>query len=272
MVLIKLRKHIKGRKDRMTTRNNKSEHLTTSQAAKLLAVSPDTVLKWVKAGKIKAHRTLGGHFRIPASELKVSNGITSENLEKNGNNHMSVPYQYCWEFLAAAGPIKAECKDCITFRSRASRCYELKDIPGGLGCLNLMCDTECSRCEYFKVVNGQKLNILILSENKTIVQNLDSLDDTGIFRIRFSEDEYSAAIAIQDYRPDYIIIDCSIGKKRTGFICNNLFNDIRIPVVRIILASKSRNLKDYCDKEVFGWIRKPFNVEQLNKCIRGVPK
>jgi len=248
------------------------EFLTTSQAAKLLSVSPDTVLKWVKAGKIKSNRTLGGHFRIPASEIKIFNGAASEDLDKNNNNHLAVPYQYCWEYLAAGGAIKSECRDCITFRSRASRCYELKDIPGGLGCLNLMCDTECTSCEYFKVVNGQKLNILILSENRKIVQDLDSLDDNGIFGIRFSEDEYSAAVAIQEYRPDYIIVDCSIGKKRTGFICNNLFNDIRIPVVRIILSSKSKNIKDYCDKEVFGWIRKPFNIEQLNECIRGVPE
>ncbi len=248
------------------------EFLTTSQAAKILSVSPDTVLKWVKAGKIKSNRTFGGHFRIPASEVKLFNGSVSDDLDNVNNGHLAVPYQYCWEYLAAGGPIKSECKDCITFRSRASRCYELKDIPGGLGCLNLMCDTECSRCEYFKVVNGQKLNILILSENEKIVQDLDNLDDTGIFSIHFTRDEYSAAIAIQEYRPDYIIVDCSIGKKRTGYICNNLFNDIRIPVVRIILSSKSKNIKDYCDNEIFGWIRKPFDVDQLRECIRGVPK
>lgn len=256
----------------MATDNINKEHFTTSQAAKLLAVSPDTVLKWVKAGKIKASRTLGGHFRIPASELRIFNRSVSENLDKDNNNHLTAPYQYCWEFLAAGGPIKSECKDCITFRSRASRCYELKDIPGGLGCLNLMCDTVCTNCEYYRVVNGQKLNILILSENNKIVSDLDSLNDTGIFQIHFTNDEYSAAVVIQEYRPDYIIVDCSIGKKRTGLICNNLFNDIRIPVVRIILSSISKNIKDYCDKEVFGWIRKPFNIGQLNECIRGVPK
>lgn len=256
----------------MVDKLTNKEFLTTSQAAKVLSVSPDTVLKWVKAGKIKSNRTLGGHFRIPVSEVKMFNGSVSDDFENGNNGLTAVPYQYCWEYLAAGGAIKSECKDCITFRSRASRCYELKDIPGGLGCLNLMCDTECSRCEYFKVVNGQKLNILILSENNNIVQDLESLDENGIFRIHFSEDEYSAAIAIQEYRPDYIIVDCSIGKRRTGYICNNLFNDIRIPVVRIILSSKSKNIKDYCDKEVFGWIRKPFDVEQLRECIRGVPK
>ncbi|HHI03515.1 MAG TPA: helix-turn-helix domain-containing protein [candidate division Zixibacteria bacterium] len=248
------------------------EFLTTSQAAKLLSVSPDTVLKWVKAGKIKSNRTLGGHFRIPASEINIFNGTSAESSDKGNNNNIAVPYQYCWEYLAGGGPIKSECRDCITFRSRASRCYELKDIPGGLGCLNLMCDTECNSCEYFKVVNGQKLNILVLTENQNIIRDLDKLDDSSIFRIRFSEDEYSAAVSIQEYRPDYIIVDCSFGKKRTGLICNNLFNDIRIPVVRIILSSKSKNIRDYCDREVFGWIRKPFGIEQLNECIRGVPR
>jgi len=256
----------------MDTELRNKEFLTTSQAAKLLSVSPDTVLKWVKAGKIKSKRTLGGHFRIPSSEIKVFNGNEIVSLDNGLNNNLPAPYQYCWEFLAAGGPIKPECKECITFRSRASRCYELKDIPGSMGCLNLMCDTECDKCEYFKVVKGQKINILVLSENQKIVRDLDSLDDNSTFRILFSDDEYSAAVAIQEYRPDYIIVDCSFGKKRTGYICNNLFNDIRIPVVRIILSSKSKNINDYCDKEVFGWIRKPFKVDQLTECIRGVPK
>ena len=39
--------------------SNDKNYLTTTQAAKLLSVSPDTVLKWVKAGKLQARRTLG---------------------------------------------------------------------------------------------------------------------------------------------------------------------------------------------------------------------
>ena len=54
----------------MTETNRKRDYLTTTQAAEMLSVSPDTVLKWVKAGKLRAHRTLGGHFRIPFQELQ----------------------------------------------------------------------------------------------------------------------------------------------------------------------------------------------------------
>ncbi len=248
------------------------EFLTTSQAAKFLSVSPDTVLKWVKAGKIKSNRTLGGHFRIPVSALDVFSDTFQEKTDYAGAIQLPSSHQYCWEFLAGGGPIRPECKDCITYRSRASRCYELKDLPGGFGCLNLMCDTECAECDYYKAVSGQKLNILILSENMNIIKDPDNLDKSGLFAIQFCENEYSAAMKIQEYRPDYVIVDCAFGKKRTGMICYSLFNDIRIPVVRIILSSKSRDIQDYCDREVFGWIKKPFNAEKLIECLRGVPE
>ncbi|MED5373468.1 MAG: response regulator [Myxococcota bacterium] len=43
--------------------------LTTHQVAKLLGVSLPTVVNWVNAGKLSAHRTPGGHRRIARSDL-----------------------------------------------------------------------------------------------------------------------------------------------------------------------------------------------------------
>jgi excisionase family DNA binding protein len=52
--------------------NNKQirEFITTGQAASLCSVTPDTVLKWIKAGKIPASRTPGGHYRISRSDVE----------------------------------------------------------------------------------------------------------------------------------------------------------------------------------------------------------
>ena len=44
--------------------------LTTGQAAKLCAVSTDTVLKWIRKGRLKAFRTAGGHCRINRPDLQ----------------------------------------------------------------------------------------------------------------------------------------------------------------------------------------------------------
>jgi excisionase family DNA binding protein len=42
---------------------------TTFDAARLLGVSLPTVVNWIKARRLKAHRTPGGHRRIAAEEL-----------------------------------------------------------------------------------------------------------------------------------------------------------------------------------------------------------
>src|SRR5512144_265589 len=44
---------------------------TTHEAARLLGVSLPTVVNWIKARRLKAHRTPGGHRRIAREELAV---------------------------------------------------------------------------------------------------------------------------------------------------------------------------------------------------------
>jgi len=44
--------------------------LTPSEVAALFRVSPKTVTRWARAGKLSAIRTLGGHRRFRASEIR----------------------------------------------------------------------------------------------------------------------------------------------------------------------------------------------------------
>jgi len=44
--------------------------LTPAEVAALFRVNPKTVTRWARAGKITAMRTLGGHRRFRASEIK----------------------------------------------------------------------------------------------------------------------------------------------------------------------------------------------------------
>jgi len=246
------------------------DYLTTTEAAKLLSVSPDTVLKWVRAGKVNSYRTLGGHFRIPVSELDLPKSAPTETVARQAPRARASVHQYCWEYLAGGGEINSKCEDCITFRSRAQRCYELKDLPGEFGCLNLMCDTNCADCDYYKLVSGQRSKILIVSQNKRLIKDDDDSGWSRTFDVRFVNNEYDAAVTIQEFRPDYVVVDCSFGQQKTTAICDHLFNDIRIPVVRIILSSKTRDIEDYCDRDVFAWLQRPFTTAQLRDCIEGI--
>lgn len=46
------------------------ELLTPAEVARMFRVNPKTVTRWARSGKIQAIRTLGGHRRFRASEVR----------------------------------------------------------------------------------------------------------------------------------------------------------------------------------------------------------
>jgi len=47
-----------------------NELLTPAEVAEMFRVNPKTVTRWARAGKISAVRTLGGHRRFHADEIR----------------------------------------------------------------------------------------------------------------------------------------------------------------------------------------------------------
>jgi excisionase family DNA binding protein len=47
-----------------------NELLTPAEVAAMFRVNPKTVTRWARAGKISAVRTLGGHRRFRADEIR----------------------------------------------------------------------------------------------------------------------------------------------------------------------------------------------------------
>lgn len=46
-------------------------YIKTAEAARILRVSPKTVSRWAKEGKLPHVVTLGGHRRFPANEIEA---------------------------------------------------------------------------------------------------------------------------------------------------------------------------------------------------------
>jgi excisionase family DNA binding protein len=46
-------------------------YLHTAQVARLLHVSPKTVSRWAKEGRLPFRKTLGGHRRYPEAEIRA---------------------------------------------------------------------------------------------------------------------------------------------------------------------------------------------------------
>lgn len=245
------------------------DYHTTSEAARLLSVSPDTVLKWVKAGKIDSYRTPGGHARIPKEAVDAllpkaePSPVESERSADRGS------FKYCWDFHSEEGEVKTQCRECVAYRSRAHRCYEMINIPEQFGHLKLHCGNDCDACEYFQLMRGQSTNALIVTRSRHLLEALKTKAEESWLTIRFATSEYACASMIDKFRPDFVVIDCAFGMSRTRDICQHLLHDDRIPFARIILSSKRANAREYCNNEAFGWITKPFTMYQLESLIRG---
>lgn len=241
----------------------KQKYYTTSQAAQLLAVSPDTVLKWVRQGKISSYRTPGGHARIPSGAIETL--LPSEPTPVPGTEE--TPYHYCWEFYGSGGVVNKKCRQCVVFRSRARRCYEMRDIPEHFGHLKLHCTTACEDCDYYHRVQGQGTSVLVVTRNSRLREQIEQEAQHGDVPIRFVTSEYECSALLHHYRPDYIVLDCALGASRVQAMCQHLNRDERIPFTKIILTSKSEKIRDCFEGTIFGWIKKPFTFVQLRCCL-----
>ncbi|MHA2030546.1 MAG: helix-turn-helix domain-containing protein [Candidatus Kariarchaeaceae archaeon] len=124
-------------------------YITTGEAAAIFDVDSDSILRWIKSGEIPAIRTPGGHYRINRNVF-LSKMIKESSPNKE--NEIQPLLSYCWEYNSQSGIVRDECKDCIVYKSKASKCYELCNLPVAIGHAKLFCSESCNDCEYFKSI------------------------------------------------------------------------------------------------------------------------
>jgi excisionase family DNA binding protein len=244
-------------------------HYTTTQAARLLSVSPDTVLKWVRAGKIDSYRTPGGHCRIPAGAIASLLPGGSTGAAMDGEPLPREISRYCWDYYAGPDGVRQQCRECVAFRSQARRCYEMRDIPEEFGHLRLFCTSSCEDCEFFKLTFDQVLSVLVVSRNQAWIDDLRAQVPASGLRLECATSEYACGALIERFRPDFVVIDTSFGRARMRAMCRILRNDERIPFVRIVVAARQARWDEDCKRDVFGWIQKPFSIAQLVEFVQG---
>ena len=245
-------------------------HYTTTQAAKLLSVSADTVLKWVKAGKIPSYQTPGGHNRIPAEAVEA---LVPGAGTASFRTQVARSYDHCWDFYAGEEGVRNECRDCVAFKSGARRCYEMRDIPEEFGHLRLFCQTSCEDCEFYQLTHQrQRRSVLVVSRQDAWLARLADQAAGGSLKLDFAASEYACGSVIESFRPDFIVLDCAFGTNRTREICRHFNEDDRIPFTRIILTSRQARWAEECAQDVCGWIEKPFTVDRLGAFIESATR
>ncbi len=245
------------------------DFISTGKAAELCSVTPDTVLKWIKSGRIPANRTPGGHFRIHRQTLKSI--IESGALQgfESAENRL---FQFCWEYYSTDGKPKEDCYNCIAYRSRAMRCYEVSQLPEEAGHAKVFCDNTCDNCEYFQVVQGQRFNVLVVTRNPELRAGLESNARDLDFNLKIADNEYKCSMIIQNFRADYVILDSTMGIERWRELAEYLNKDPRVPFVKVVLASNENGIPAECERVIFGIIGNPFEAGDIDALMGSARK
>ncbi|MFC2085007.1 helix-turn-helix domain-containing protein [Bacteroidota bacterium] len=242
----------------------RQELLSTGQAAKLCSVTPDTILKWIKKNKIEAVKTAGGHYRIVLEKLKQYMVESLEYAEKE-----PIQINYCWEYHSQNEDVNESCRECIIFRSKAEKCYLIAGMGKDAGHAQLFCTNSCYECDFFHFVNKSPNNVLIITENDELKKQL-KFDIQNNFTLKFSCCGYETSSIIQEFHPDYIILDESLVNSNPDEICKHLLNDPRVHGSQIVLAITKKRTENQLPEGVCASIGIPFYASDMEECIHNL--
>ena len=214
------------------TNRDRDRQLSTGKVAKALSVTPDTVLKWIKSGRLPAIRTAGGHYRVAREE--VDRLVTSEPGPHEPASERK--FVHCWEFYGTDGCPSTKCLDCLVYRAQAIRCYEMSGLEVEAGYVGAHCTTSCEDCEYFRDVVRGRRKVLIVSECSDLRRRFREDGAASSLDVKFADSEYQCAATCGEFKPDYVVIDGALSTRARSSLCSHVAADPRIPGVTIILA------------------------------------
>jgi excisionase family DNA binding protein len=231
--------------------NARNKLLSTGKASKLLSVTSDTILKWIKQDKLPAVKTAGGHYRVPQEAIgTLLNGpaekplqqtsFSADSIASSDNLMPSGSLMYCWEFFAADGKSRTECQNCLAFRAHALKCFEMNHLSKGMGFNGCSCANSCEDCAYQHYFQGRPFKVLVVTDNPACREKLTQGEGSKNIQFRFVSCEYESSLVIDRFRPDFVVVDCTMQEIKCRELCNHISEDPRIPDVTIILATPPR--------------------------------
>jgi excisionase family DNA binding protein len=254
---------------------NAAELLTTGKAARLCSVRPDTILKWIKRGRLEAVRTVGGHYRIEPQDIAplIRKDARPEGVAPPPPECNPQPMR-CWEYLSSHGEIRGECKHCVVYQVRAAWCFQVAGLEQDIGHAKHFCRTSCQECAYYRRVRGLATNVLVVTADHSLVYRLKG-DPQRDLSLRFVSNSYEASAVIQAFRPGFVILDRDNQAIDEVEMVRCLATDPRLPGVKVMLAvSPTRPGKrvggQYRDI-VAGVLQKPFASRRISEVIDGLP-
>jgi len=126
-------------------------YLKTTELARLCGVSRFSILNWINQGKIRALRTVGGHYRIPAGEaISFLEAFHLDTFHNQKRPPVAKALGHCWEYPQKTS-CDNECRDCLIYGREIDYCFV---VVRQFGKEVIRCKEDCLSCAYFEEFFG----------------------------------------------------------------------------------------------------------------------
>ena len=245
--------------------------LSTGKVAQLCSVKPDTVLKWIKKGRIAAIRTAGGHYRVDQTALEPL--LASPESEEGKAEHVAGPHSSqplrCWEYMS--NTVTDRCRNCAAYRTRAVWCFELAKMLRGSGHEKVLCTGPCQECPYYRRVHHLPCNVLVITRDELLIQHLAKHSDACV-SFRYARSGYDASAIIAVFRPALVVLDSNVANGNQAELAEALKGDERVPGVRVLLAVREGDSSRVQENPVIaGTVPVPFGCEDISTWLERLP-
>lgn len=244
--------------------------LTTGQAARMCSVKPDTVLKWIKRGRLQATRTAGGHFRVERSNVLelITQSASGAATCEEPPTLCSRP-KHCWEFMTNSPG--TECQECVVYRVHALWCFRLVNLIEGTGHAKRFCGGPCVDCPYYRRVHGLPTNVLVITRDEVLIHELAKREGACI-DFRIARRGYDASAIINVFRPAFVVFDQAILESLGVALLDALASDPRTAGAKIVVAVRKGAIGFRIEsKAVFATVEEPFSADEIVAMINRIP-
>ena len=244
--------------------------MTTGKAAQLCAVKPDTVLKWIKKGRLPAVRTVGGHYRVEERDVleALTQGHVSDEPREESSALCGRPMR-CWEYMNQ-GP-GTECRDCVVYKVHATWCFRLVQQLRAAGHAARFCGTTCQECPYYRRVHEQATNVLVITRDESLIRDLAGKENEQV-AFRFARRGYDASAIIEVFRPAYVIFDQVVLDSLGINLLEALTADPRTKGVRIVVAIRKGSMGFRIRGcSIYATVQEPFQADEIVALINRTP-
>jgi excisionase family DNA binding protein len=243
--------------------------LTTGEAARLCAVKPDTVLKWIKKGALPATRTIGGHYRV--DEQAVLTVLAQDDAPEDRAHEKvlcSRPMR-CWEYMNN-GP-GAECRECVVYKIHASWCFRMSAAVRGNGQVKRFCTGICQECPYYRRVHNLPSNVIVITQDEKLIQDLAKRESPEV-SFRFARRGYDASAIVSVFRPAFVVFDQALLDHLGVALLDALATDSRTLGARILVAVRKESVGLHIHhRAIYATIQEPFQADEIVAIVNRIP-